>query len=177
MMAATTAHTSNESKPSGRRLDAAQCIAEAKMAWRQNRWVRRWVWLIVFWAVPVAIVAVREIKEEMAYNVVDLERALTTWQFTDAQRATGAPLRCHGKPEEARAAGCPVDVLDANAPRQQEALAEYALRRSTLANYLWHAFVGYWVVPAAFVFAVGVLIAGIRRALRRPPVVKRSVHQ
>ena len=145
------------------------------MAWRQNRWVRRWLVVIVFWAVPVAIVAVREIQEEMAYNTVDLERALTTWQFTDAQRAALAPARCHGKPDQARAAGCPADVLAANAPRQQEAVAEYALRRRTLFLYLWHAFVGYWVVPAAFIFAVGVVIAGIRRALRRPAVVKRTV--
>jgi hypothetical protein len=145
------------------------------MAWRHNRWVRRWLVVIVFWAVPVAIVAVREIQEEMAYNNVDLEHALTTWQFTDAQRAALAPARCHGKPDEARAAGCPADVLAANAPRQQEAVAEYALRRRTLFLYLWHAFVGYWVVPAAFIFAVGVVIAGIRRALRRPAVAKRTV--
>jgi hypothetical protein len=123
----------------------------------------------------VAIVAVREIQDEMSYNIVDLDHALTTWQFTDAQRAAGAPARCHGKPDEARAAGCPQDVLDANAPRQRDALAEYALRRRTLFLYLWHAFVGYWVVPAAFIFAVGLVIAGIRRALRRPPVVKRTV--
>jgi hypothetical protein len=145
------------------------------MAWRQNRWVRRWLVVIVFWAVPVAIVAVREIQEEMAYNNVDLDRALTTWQFTDAQRAAGAPAHCRGTPDEARAAGCPADVLAANAARQQEAVAEYALRRRTLFLYLWHAFVGYWVVPAAFIFAVGVAIAGIRRALRRPPVPKRTV--
>lgn len=145
------------------------------MAWRHNRWVRRWLIVIVFWAVPVAIVAVREIQVEMAYNIVDLDHALTAWQFTDAQRAAGAPARCHGKPEEARAAGCPAEVLAANAPRQQDAIAEYALRRRTLFLYLWHAFVGYWVVPAAFIFAVGLVVAGIRRALRRPPVVKRTV--
>jgi hypothetical protein len=33
-----------------------------------------------------------------------------------------------------------------------------------------HAFVGYWVVPAAFLFACGVVIALLRRALRRPPI-------
>jgi len=49
-------------------------------------------------------------------------------------------------------------------------------RRSTLASYLWHAFVGYWVVPAAFLFGLGVLIGAIRRALRRPsrPEVKTT---
>jgi hypothetical protein len=135
----------------------------------KNRWLRRWLVAIIFWAVPVAIVAVREIQEEMAYNRVDLSNALTTWQFTDAQRAAGAPAHCRGTPDDARAAGCPANVLAANAPRQQEAIDEYALRRSTLAAYLWHAFVGYWVVPAAALFAIGVLIGGIRRALRRPP--------
>jgi hypothetical protein len=145
------------------------------MAWRHNPWIRRWLVVIVFWAVPVAIVAVREIQDEMSYNIVDRDRALTTWQLTDAQRAAGDGARCHGKPDEARAAGCPAEVLTANAPRQQEALAEYSLRRRTLVLYLWHAFVGYWVVPAAFIFAVGLLVAGIRRALRRPPAVKRTV--
>jgi hypothetical protein len=38
--------------------------------------------------------------------------------------------------------------------------------------YLWHAFVGYWIVPALTLLAVGVLIGGVRRALRRPPAVK-----
>ena len=71
----------------------------------KNRWLRRWLVVIVFWAVPVAIVAVNEIREEMAYNAVDLNTALTTWQFTDAQRAAGAPARCHGVPDDARAAG------------------------------------------------------------------------
>ncbi|WP_109482644.1 hypothetical protein [Paraburkholderia sp. C35] len=138
----------------------------------KNRWLRRWLVVIIFWAVPVAIVAVREIQEEMAYNRVDLNNALTTWELTDAQRAAGAAARCRGKPDDARAAGCPADVLAANAPRQQEALNEYAIRKSTLAGYLWHAFVGYWVVPAAILFAIGFVIGLVRRALRRPPVNK-----
>ncbi len=144
------------------------------MAWRHNRWVKRWIVTILVWAVPVAIVAVHEIREEMSYNIVDRDRALTSWTFTDVQRAAGAPARCHGTPDEARAAGCPADILAANAPAHQAALDEYALRRSTLASYLWHAFVGYWVVPAAFLFAVGLVIAGIRRALRRPPIPKST---
>ena len=142
----------------------------------KNRWLRRWLVVIVFWAVPVAIVAVREIQEEMAYNRVDLNNALTTWQLTDAQRAAGAAARCHGLPDDARAAGCPADVLAANAPRQQDAINEYAVRKSTLASYLWHAFVGYWVVPAAVLLGIGVLIGGVKRALRRPtakPVPER----
>ena len=59
----------------------------------KNRWLRRWLVVIVFWAVPVAIVAVNEIREEMAFNAVDLNRELTTWNFTDAQRAAGAPAQ------------------------------------------------------------------------------------
>jgi len=143
----------------------------------KNRWLRRWLVVIIFWAVPVAIVAVNEIREEMAYNSVDLNNALTTWELTDAQRAAGAAARCHGVPDDARAAGCPADVLAANAPRQQEAINEYAVRKSTLASYLWHAFVGYWVVPAVVLFAIGALIGGIRRALRRPQQpAKESTH-
>jgi hypothetical protein len=139
------------------------------MAWKhKNRWFRRWLLVIVFWAVPVMIVAVNEIREEMAYNKVDLERALSTRQFTDAQRAQGAPARCHGLPDDARTAGCPADVLAANAAKHQDAIDEYEHRKSTLAAYLWHAFVGYWVVPAAFLFGVGVVIGVIRRVLRRP---------
>ncbi|WP_202816965.1 hypothetical protein [Pseudomonas citronellolis] len=114
------------------------------MAWRQHRWFRRWVIVVAFWAVPVAIVAVREIREEMAYNKADLQLALTTWQLTDAQQAAGAAAKCHGDADEARAAGCPAEVLAANAPRQQAARDEYVVRRNTLASYLWHAFVGYW---------------------------------
>jgi hypothetical protein len=140
----------------------------------KNRWLRRWLVVIVFWAVPVMIVAVNEIREEMAYNAVDLDNALTTWQFTDAQRAAGAPARCHGKPDDARAAGCPAEVLSANAPRQQEAINEYAVRKRTLAAYLWHAFVGYWVVPAVTLFVIGAVIGGIRRALRRPAAAPRE---
>lgn len=145
------------------------------MVWRhKNRWLRRWLVVIIFWMVPVAIVAVREIQEEMAYNGVDLDRALTTWNLTDAQRTAGDAARCHGEPDEARAAGCPAEVLSANAARQQEARDLYALRRTTLFAYLWHAFVGYWVVPAATLFVIGVLLGGIRRALRRPPSVKST---
>ncbi|MFL9891726.1 hypothetical protein [Paraburkholderia sp. RL17-381-BIF-C] len=138
----------------------------------KNRWLRRWLVVIIFWAVPVAIVAVSEIREEMAYNAVDLDRALTSWNFTDAQRAAGAPARCRGKPDEAQAAGCPSEVLAANAARQQDARNEYSVRRATLLAYLWHAFVGYWIVPAVTLFLLGMLIGMVRRVLRRPPAVK-----
>jgi hypothetical protein len=139
------------------------------MAWRQkNRWFRRWLVAITFWFVPVLIVAVNEVREEMAYNRADLQKALSTWELTDAQRASGAAARCHGVPDEALAAGCPVVIIDANAARHQDAFTEYAHRKATLADYLWHAFVGYWIVPAAFLLVFGVLVGGIRRALRRP---------
>ncbi len=142
----------------------------------KNRWLRRWLVVIIFWAVPVMIVAVREIQEEMAYNTVDLNNALTSWQFTDAQRAAGAPAHCRGKPDDARAAGCPAEVMAANAPRQQDAINEYTHRRNTLAAYLWHAFVGYWIVPAVTLLAIGMIIGGIRRALRRPPSKSPANH-
>ncbi|MDR5738391.1 MULTISPECIES: hypothetical protein [unclassified Caballeronia] len=146
------------------------------MAWKhKNRWFRRWLMIITFWAVPVMIVAVNEAREEMAYNRVDLQRSLATWELTDAERAAGAAVRCHGNPDEARAAGCPDAVLIANAPKHQEALDEYAHRKATLADYLWHAFVGYWVTPAAFLLVVGMTIGAIRRALRRPTQASRAV--
>jgi hypothetical protein len=63
-------------------------------------------------------------------------------------------------------------VLSANAPRQQDARNEYSVRRTTLMAYLWHAFVGYWVVPAVILLLIGMLIGMVRRALRRPPPVK-----
>lgn len=139
------------------------------MAWRhKNRWFRRWLMVVVFWLVPVMIVAVREAQDEMAYNRADLQRALTTWTFSDAQRDAGAPLHCRGTLEAARASGCPADVLAANASRQQQALDEYAQRRSALVGYLWDAFVGYWVAPAAALLGLGIVIRGLRRVLRRP---------
>lgn len=46
--------------------------------------------------------------------------------------------------------------------KHQDAIDEYAHRKATLADYdyLRHAFVGYWIVPAIFL-----LLGGIRRAL------------
>ena len=143
------------------------------MAWKyKNRWFRRWLVVIVFWLVPVMIVAVREMQDEMAYNRAELQRALTNWTFTDAERAGDAPLHCQGTPEHARALGCPATVLAENATAHQAALDDYAVRRATLVSYLWHAFVGYWVVPAATLLAIGILIGGVKRALRRPPAAK-----
>lgn len=139
---------------------------------RKNRWFRRWLVVIVFWLVPVLIIAVREAQDEMTYNQAELQRGLTNWTFTDAERAAGAPQHCQGTPDEARALGCPAAVLAANAAAHQTALDEYAMRRAALVSYLWHAFVGYWIVPAATLFAIGVLLAGVKRALRRPPSTK-----
>ena len=145
------------------------------MAWRHNRWIRRWIVTILVWAIPVAIVTLREVREEMAYNIVDRDRGLTAWVFTDGQRVAGAPAHCRGTPDEARAGGCPADVLMANAARHQAAIDEYVVRRTTLASYLWHAFIGFWIVPAAFLFSIGLIVAGIRRALRRTPVPKQPL--
>lgn len=53
---------------------------EARMTWRhKNRWFRRWLVTITFWFVPVMIVAFNEVRDEMAYNNVDLEKSLSTW--------------------------------------------------------------------------------------------------
>lgn len=143
------------------------------MAWRRkNRWFRRWLMVIVFWLVPVMIVAAREYREEMAYNQADLQQALTRWTFTDAERSTGAPTHCRGTADDARAAGCPPSVLAEHARAQQAALDEFTLRHATLVHYLWHAFVGYWIVPALVLLGIGIVIGGIRRALRRPPAAK-----
>ncbi len=99
------------------------------MAWRhKNRWFRRWLVTITFWLVPVMIVAINEVRDEMADNSADLQKSLTTWDLTDAQRA----------------AGCPADVLSANTrkpnirmrSKHQDALDEYAHRKATLADYL-----------------------------------------
>ncbi len=116
------------------------------------------------------IVAFNEVRDEMAYNNVDLKKSLSTWDMTDVQRAAGAGSRCYGAPETARAACCPADVLAANERKHRDTIDEYAHRKATLADYLWHAFVGYWIVPAIFLLVVGMLIVSIRRALRRPPL-------
>ncbi len=64
------------------------------MAWRhKNRWFRRWLVTITFWLVPVMIVAINEVRDEMAYNSADLQKSLTTWDLTDAQRAASASSR------------------------------------------------------------------------------------
>jgi hypothetical protein len=148
------------------------------MVWRyKNRWFRRWLVLIVFWSVPVMIVAVNEIREQLAYDSEDLARSLSTWTFTDAQRASPAAQRCHGSLDQARAAGCPQDVLAANAAKDQDAVNEYSTRRSVLFGYLWHAFVGYWIVPAAALFFLGAVIGVIRRTLRHPGAKKPEAKQ
>ena len=145
------------------------------MVWRyRNRWFRRWLVLIIFWAVPVMIVAVNEIREQLAYDAQDLARIQSAWIFTDAQHASPAASRCHGSLDEARIAGCPPDVLAANAAKNQDAVEEYSIRRSVLFSYLWHAFVGYWIVPAVTLFLLGAVIGVIRRSLRRPATKKQE---
>jgi hypothetical protein len=139
------------------------------MVWRyKNRWFRRWLVLIVFWAVPVMIVAANEIREQLAYDSADLSHALSSWSFTTAQRALPAIQRCHGLIDEARGAGCPQAVLSAKAALDQQAVVQYATRKSVLFGYLWTAFVGYWVVPAVTLFVLGAIIGVIRRSLRHP---------
>jgi hypothetical protein len=139
------------------------------MVWRyKNRWFRRWLVLIVFWAVPVMIVAANEIREQLAYDSADLSQTLSSWTFTAVQRTAPAVQRCHGLIDEARSAGCPQDVLAAKAALDQQAIAQYATRKSVLFGYLWTAFIGYWVVPAITLFVIGAIIGVIRRSLRHP---------
>jgi hypothetical protein len=140
------------------------------MGWRPNRWIRRWLIATFIWAVPVGWVALHEIQVESAYNRTDLDRALAAWRLSPADIAAGMAGRCAGRPEVARAAGCPASIVAANEPALRTALDDYAQRRRTLASYLSQAIFGYWVVPSLFVFALGLLIALIRRALRRPPI-------
>ena len=92
------------------------------MVWRyKNRWFRRWLVLIIFWAVPVMIVAANELREQLAYDAQDLAHSLSSWTFTDAQRASPAISRCYGSLDEARSAGCPPDVIAANVAKNQDA--------------------------------------------------------
>ncbi|WP_338925244.1 hypothetical protein IHE33_06615 [Mycetohabitans endofungorum] len=138
------------------------------MAWRPNRWIRRWLIATFVWAVPVALITIHEIQVEMAYNRTDLQRALDNWKLSAPERAMDAAGRCAGTAEQARAAGCPAAIVSAHASALQAALDDYARRRRTLLSYLSQAIFGYWVVPSSFVFAVGLVVVFVRLALRRP---------
>jgi hypothetical protein len=140
------------------------------MGRRRNRWIRRWVIATAVWAVPIALVAIHEIQVETEYNRADLDRVLTAWRLSAADIASGAANRCTGTPEDAREAGCPASVVAANEPALRAALDDYAKRGHTLVSYLSQAIFGYWVVPSAIVFAIGLIVALVRRALRRPPL-------
>ncbi|WP_338862040.1 hypothetical protein [Mycetohabitans rhizoxinica] len=138
------------------------------MAWRPNRWIRRWLIATFAWAVPVALITIHEIQVEMAYNRTALQRALDDWKLSAPERAVDAADRCAGTAEQARAAGCPAAIVSAHAPALQAAQDEYARRRRTLLSYLSQAIFGYWVVPSSFIFAVGLVVLFVRLALRRP---------
>ncbi|MCG1042391.1 hypothetical protein KQH60_07420 [Mycetohabitans sp. B8] len=138
------------------------------MAWRPNRWIRRWLIATFAWAVPVALIAIHEIQVEMTYHRADLRRALEDWKLSVPERAMDSSGRCAGTAEQARAAGCPVAIVSAHAPALQAAQDDYARRRRTLLSYLSQAIFGYWVVPSSFVFTVGLVVVFVRLALRRP---------
>ena len=139
------------------------------MAGRRNRWWRRWIIVSLIWAVPVALVALREIRDELVYNEADLQKSLSSWTLTPAQRASSAAAACHGSLAEARAGGCPPSAVALNAANFDAAREEFSSRRSTLLAYIGQAVFGYWVVPCLFVLALGLLVAGLRRSLRRSP--------
>jgi hypothetical protein len=139
------------------------------MADRRNRWWRRWIIAAVIWAVPVVMVAVKEIHDDLAYNQVDLQSSLSNWTLTAAQRASGAQARCRGTPDQARANGCPPSIVALNDTAFRAARELYSQRRNVLFTFIGQAIFSYWVVPCLFVLLVGLLVAGVRLALRRPP--------
>jgi hypothetical protein len=139
------------------------------MARRPGRWWRRWLIVTIAWAAPVMLVTIREMQVQYDYNRADLSRALTTWRMSDAQRVSGAASHCSGDVEHARAAGCPEAIVAANAPALQAALDQYAKRRHVLFSSAWQTALGYWLAPSLLLLAIGVLVAGVRRSLRRPP--------
>jgi hypothetical protein len=135
----------------------------------RGRWWRRWMITCLVWAVPVAALGVKEMVSEMLYDSADLKVTLDRWVLTDAQRTLPGFTHCTGTLEAARAAGCPVAVIDANLKLRDKAVAEVHTRREAQVAGFFEAAVLYWVTPCIFILAIGIVLALIRRALRRPP--------
>jgi hypothetical protein len=134
-----------------------------------GRWWRRWLIVTIAWAVPVMLVTVRDMQVQYDYNKADLNRSLKRWRMSDAQRVSGEASSCSGEVGQARAAGCPEAIVTANAPALQAAIDQYATRRHVLFSSAWQTAFGYWLAPSLLLLATGVLVAGVRRSLRRPP--------
>ena len=135
---------------------------------RPGRWWRRWVITCLVWAVPVVALGVKEMVAEMLYDSADIRVSLDRWVLTDAQRALPAAAHCTGTIDAARQAGCPPSVVDANAVSRDAAVNELHVRRMAQITGFFQALFVYWVLPCAFILAVGLVFGLIRRALRRP---------
>jgi hypothetical protein len=136
---------------------------------QRGRWWRRWMITCLVWAVPVVALGVKEMVSEMLYDSTDLKVTLDRWVLSDAQRALHGVIHCAGTLEAARAAGCPAVVVDANLALRNEAVADVHTRREAQVAGFFEAAILYWVTPCVFILAVGIVLALIRRALRRPP--------
>jgi hypothetical protein len=133
-----------------------------------KRWCRRWMVLMLVWAVPVTLVASMEIRDELSYNEADLAKALNNWKIAPGA-LDGAPSgSCRGTLQDASAAHCPRAVIEANTGLVNAAFEENSTRRKTLFVTISQGVIGYWLVPGIFIFAAGLLVAGVRRSLRRP---------
>jgi hypothetical protein len=135
----------------------------------RGRWWRRWMITCLIWAVPVVALGVKEMVSEMLYDSADLKVALDRWVLTDAQHMTPGASHCTGALDAARAGGCPTAIVDANQALRTEAVAEVHTRRAAQVAGFFEAAVLYWVTPCIFILVVGIVLALIRRALRRPP--------
>ena len=135
----------------------------------RGRWWRRWMITCLIWAVPVVALGVKEMVSEMLYDSADLTVALDRWVLTDAQHNLPGASHCAGTLDAARANGCPAAVVDANQALRTEAIAEVHTRRAAQVAGFFEAAILYWVTPCLFILAVGIVLALIRRALRRPP--------
>ncbi|CAB3799460.1 hypothetical protein [Pararobbsia alpina] len=134
-----------------------------------GRWWRRWMVICLVWAVPVVALGVKEMVSEMLYDSADLKVTLDRWVLSDPQHKLPGSTHCTGTLEAARAAGCPAVIVDANLALRNEAIAEVHTRRVTQVAGFFEAAIFYWVMPCVFILAVGIVLALIRRVLRRPP--------
>jgi hypothetical protein len=141
---------------------------------RPGRWWRRWLITCLVWAVPVVALGVKEMVSEMLYDSADLQVALDRWDITDAQRTLPGIDHCAGALEAARATGCPAVVIESNQASRAAAIADIHTRRGAQVAGFFQALIVYWVTPCLFILAVGIVMALIRRALRRPPPATTS---
>ncbi len=143
--------------------------SEHPHAKRPGRWWRRWVITCLVWAVPVVALGVKEMVAEMLYDSADLSASLERWTIPSAQLALPGAAHCVGTLEAARAAGCPASIVESNAALHDSASAELHVRRMAQITGFFQAVFVYWVIPCAFILAVGLVCGLIRRSLRRPP--------